>query len=57
MERIFSSFSCQFKQKRTSYIISLETLKFNELSDKDDLKSNLTTKINQKENTRDILLS
>ena len=29
---------------------------FNEFSDENDLKSNLTTKINQRENTRDILV-
>ena len=38
--------------------IFLETLKliFNEFSDENDLKSNLTTKIIQRENTRGILV-
>ena len=39
-------------------MIFLETLKlmFNEFSNENDLKSNLTAKINQRENSRDILV-
>ena len=50
-------FSPRFKQ----YVISeffLERLRliFKEFPDENDLKSNLTNKINQRENTRDILV-
>ena len=39
-------------------MIFLETLRlmFNEFSNENDLKSNLTAKINQRENSRDILV-
>ena len=45
-------------QPERNFIIFLETLRLmlNEFSDENDLKSNLTTKINQRENTRDILV-
>ena len=45
-------------QAERNFIIFLETLRlmFNEFLDENDLKSNLTTKINQRENTRDILV-
>ena len=45
-------------QAERNFIIFLETLRlmFNEFLDENDLKSNLTTKINQRENARDILV-
>ena len=45
-------------QAERNFMIFLETLRlmFNEFSNENDLKSNLAAKINQRENSRDILV-